>query len=103
MKRIMILVVISGCAISTANESSFEMEDDIFEAGHSKSFSPREGGGNHGASCLEVISIVNRHGETEIIIPGFCNPRYIYMGYPDPSDRINDPLEEIYEHEEIYE
>lgn len=91
------LIALSGCVVDTEETIS---DDTTQESSSSPQYPGGSSGGPHWGACQGYVEVVLTPDGEEVafLLPAFCNPFYIYMGYPNPVDTNpidNNPLQEI--------
>jgi hypothetical protein len=78
------LIAVSGCAV----EAEEIVNDDVTQESSESPQYPGSSGGNHWPACQGYVEVVMTPDGEEVafMLPAFCNPFYIYMGYPNPVD-----------------
>jgi len=89
------LLALSGCLV----EAEETVNDDVAQESSNSPQYPGGSGGPHWGACQGYVEVFLTPDGEEIafVLPAFCNPFYIYMGYPNPVDTNpvdNNPYEQ---------
>lgn len=95
---LVVLMCATGCAVDTGEESTEYYEDVADEDGSAMAGYPGSGSG-YGSPCpSDVFEFELPDGTLyQMVVPGLCNPFYIYTGYPpplNPVEELEDPLDD---------
>jgi hypothetical protein len=89
------ILAVSGCIVDTEETAS----DDVTQESSDSPQYLGGHGGNHWPACQGHVEVVLTPDGEEVafMLPAFCNPFYIYKGYPNPVDTNpvdNNPFEQ---------
>jgi len=84
-------LILVGCVVDAEPTDDYGVDTGTYEEPQDPDWYGQNGADHDNGCHSEAFEMFN--GDV-MIIPGQCNPFYIYMGYPDPTEMDNPHMDE---------